>query len=65
MDYLIGALKQKDFRKPRFSYEEQRRCSEWLTTALRHKPFHRGRLSDAFLREVPSYDEFDGWADLS
>eukprot|EP00959_Pyramimonas_sp_CCMP1952_P058985 1231968-Pyramimonas_sp.AAC.1 len=27
--------------------------------------FHKGRLSDRFLREVPSYDECDGWAEPS
>eukprot|EP00959_Pyramimonas_sp_CCMP1952_P327453 6855158-Pyramimonas_sp.AAC.1 len=59
-----GVLKAEGIRKPRFSYEEQRYCSEWHTTALRHRLFHRGRLSDRFLREVPSNDEFDGWADL-
>eukprot|EP00959_Pyramimonas_sp_CCMP1952_P448005 9381003-Pyramimonas_sp.AAC.1 len=64
-DDLTGILKAEDIRRPRFTYEEQRQCSEWLTTALRHKPSHKGHLSDRFLREVPSFDEFDGWVELS
>eukprot|EP00959_Pyramimonas_sp_CCMP1952_P080918 1690186-Pyramimonas_sp.AAC.1 len=50
---------------PRLSHEEQRHCSEWLKTALRHKPFHSDHLSDRFLRAAPSIDEFDGRIELA
>eukprot|EP00959_Pyramimonas_sp_CCMP1952_P233912 4887928-Pyramimonas_sp.AAC.1 len=55
----------ENVRTPRFSYDKQRQISEWLATALRHEPFREGRLSDRFLRGVPSCDECDGWAELS
>eukprot|EP00959_Pyramimonas_sp_CCMP1952_P006533 136518-Pyramimonas_sp.AAC.1 len=45
--------------------EEQRCCSEWPTTATRHKPLHNNHLSDNFLRAVPSFNESDGWVELS
>ena len=35
--------------------------SEWLSTALRHKPFHDGSLSRRFCKAVWSFDEYDGW----
>eukprot|EP00959_Pyramimonas_sp_CCMP1952_P349366 7320085-Pyramimonas_sp.AAC.1 len=60
-DDLIGALNADNIKRPKLSPEGQRRCSEWLTTGLRHKPFHRNYLSDRFLRAVPPSDEFDGW----
>eukprot|EP00959_Pyramimonas_sp_CCMP1952_P071716 1497889-Pyramimonas_sp.AAC.1 len=53
-DFLSGILKAEGIRRPRFSYEEYRRCSEWLTTAFRHKLSHGSHLSDRFLREAPS-----------
>eukprot|EP00959_Pyramimonas_sp_CCMP1952_P242748 5074291-Pyramimonas_sp.AAC.2 len=37
-------------RQGPLNHEKQRQISEWLTTALRHRPFHKGRLSDRFLR---------------
>eukprot|EP00959_Pyramimonas_sp_CCMP1952_P002406 50012-Pyramimonas_sp.AAC.1 len=51
-DYSIGILRAEGIRRPSFSYEEQRHCSEWLATALRRKPLRRGHLSGRFLREV-------------
>eukprot|EP00959_Pyramimonas_sp_CCMP1952_P253950 5305406-Pyramimonas_sp.AAC.1 len=45
-DDLIGILDAENIKGPRLSREEQRHCSEWLTTALRHKPFHNNHLSD-------------------
>eukprot|EP00959_Pyramimonas_sp_CCMP1952_P268038 5604378-Pyramimonas_sp.AAC.2 len=49
---------------PNMTYQEQLCCSERLTTATRHKPFHYNQLS-RFLRAVPSIDESDGWVELS
>eukprot|EP00959_Pyramimonas_sp_CCMP1952_P381054 7984257-Pyramimonas_sp.AAC.1 len=43
---LMGALKADRVVGPDLIYEEQRCCSEWLTTALRHKPFHNNYLFD-------------------
>eukprot|EP00959_Pyramimonas_sp_CCMP1952_P435427 9117602-Pyramimonas_sp.AAC.1 len=47
------------------THEEQRCCSEWLTTATRHKPFHNDHLSDRLLRAAPSFRDSDGWVELS
>eukprot|EP00959_Pyramimonas_sp_CCMP1952_P076184 1591721-Pyramimonas_sp.AAC.1 len=61
----MGILEEDGVVGPDLVYEEQRCCSEWLTTATRHKPFHNNCSSDRFLRAVPSFDEFDGWVELS
>eukprot|EP00959_Pyramimonas_sp_CCMP1952_P369921 7747581-Pyramimonas_sp.AAC.1 len=61
----MGVLEADGVVGPKLTYEEQRCCSEWLATALRRKPFHNSHLSDMFLRAVPSFDEFDGWVELS
>eukprot|EP00959_Pyramimonas_sp_CCMP1952_P345229 7229779-Pyramimonas_sp.AAC.1 len=45
--------------------KDQRQCSEWLTTASRHKPFHRDDVSHRFTECVTSIDVFDGWVNLS
>eukprot|EP00959_Pyramimonas_sp_CCMP1952_P409211 8576078-Pyramimonas_sp.AAC.1 len=58
-EYLNHALAMDNIRRPKFEHGEQSEASEWLTTALRHKPFHRGHLSDIFIREATSYDEYD------
>eukprot|EP00959_Pyramimonas_sp_CCMP1952_P036774 769389-Pyramimonas_sp.AAC.1 len=63
-EYLEGVFISEYVHKPKFSCDKQRQISKWLTTAPRHKPFHKGKLSDRFLREAPSYDECDGWAEL-
>eukprot|EP00959_Pyramimonas_sp_CCMP1952_P002793 57607-Pyramimonas_sp.AAC.1 len=63
-EYLEHILRLEDVRKPKFKFDDQRKVSEWLTTALRHKPFHEGKLSDIFIRGVTSYDECDGCAEL-
>eukprot|EP00959_Pyramimonas_sp_CCMP1952_P304768 6378381-Pyramimonas_sp.AAC.1 len=55
-EYLENILRSENVDKPRFKYDDQRQVSEWLTTALRHKPFHRGQLSDMFIREVTTHD---------
>eukprot|EP00959_Pyramimonas_sp_CCMP1952_P251847 5262019-Pyramimonas_sp.AAC.1 len=44
---------------------EQRCCSELLTVATRHKPFHNDGLAYRFTGAVVSYDEFDGWVRLN
>eukprot|EP00959_Pyramimonas_sp_CCMP1952_P202692 4238699-Pyramimonas_sp.AAC.1 len=62
---LIGIFKADSVGGPTSTYEEQRCCSECLTTATRHKPFHNNCLSDWILRAVPSFDEFDGRVELS
>eukprot|EP00959_Pyramimonas_sp_CCMP1952_P031191 653808-Pyramimonas_sp.AAC.1 len=60
--YLTGILKDDGVVEPDLVYEEQRCCSERLTTAIHRKPLHNDYLSDKFLRAVPSFvDEFDGW----
>eukprot|EP00959_Pyramimonas_sp_CCMP1952_P447616 9372700-Pyramimonas_sp.AAC.2 len=38
-EYLESIIRSDNVRRPRFKYEDQRQVSEWLTTALRHKPF--------------------------
>eukprot|EP00959_Pyramimonas_sp_CCMP1952_P069212 1444545-Pyramimonas_sp.AAC.1 len=43
-EYFIGIFEAEGTRKPTFSHDQQRQISEWLTTALRHKAFHK-RLS--------------------
>eukprot|EP00959_Pyramimonas_sp_CCMP1952_P407214 8534400-Pyramimonas_sp.AAC.1 len=63
--YLAGILQADRVVGPDLACEEQRCCSEWLTTATRRKPFRTNYLSDEFLRAVPSFDEFDGWVELS
>eukprot|EP00959_Pyramimonas_sp_CCMP1952_P127031 2656864-Pyramimonas_sp.AAC.1 len=63
-EYLKSALVSEKLHRPRLDHRGKREISEWLTTALRHKPFHRGKLSDIFIREATSYDEYNGWADL-
>eukprot|EP00959_Pyramimonas_sp_CCMP1952_P174368 3644132-Pyramimonas_sp.AAC.1 len=60
----MGALKADIVVGPNLTYEEQR-CLEWPTTATRRKPFHNDNLSDMCLRAVQSFDEFDGWVELS
>ena len=40
------------------------RLSEWLSTALRHKPFFNGGLSQRFRNAVWSFDEYDGWVHI-
>eukprot|EP00959_Pyramimonas_sp_CCMP1952_P411119 8615149-Pyramimonas_sp.AAC.1 len=62
---MMGIFEADRVVGPNLTYEEQRFCSEWLTTATRHKPFHNNYLSDRILRAVPSFDEFDGWVELS
>eukprot|EP00959_Pyramimonas_sp_CCMP1952_P279542 5844614-Pyramimonas_sp.AAC.1 len=52
-------LRSENVRRPKLKYDDQLQVSEWLTTALRHKPSHRGHLSDRFIREVKTYDEYD------
>eukprot|EP00959_Pyramimonas_sp_CCMP1952_P369378 7736904-Pyramimonas_sp.AAC.1 len=64
-EYLKNVLVTEKLHIPRLDHREKREVSEWLTTALRQKPFHHGKLSDRFISEVTSYDEYDGWADLS
>eukprot|EP00959_Pyramimonas_sp_CCMP1952_P218311 4566195-Pyramimonas_sp.AAC.1 len=44
---------------------EQRECSEWLTTAIRRKPLHRNHRSDRFVTPDVSFDEYDGWVELT
>eukprot|EP00959_Pyramimonas_sp_CCMP1952_P431975 9046511-Pyramimonas_sp.AAC.1 len=62
MEHLENILRSESVRRPMFKFDDQRRISEWLTTALRRKPFRRGQLSDIFIREVATYDEYDGWS---
>eukprot|EP00959_Pyramimonas_sp_CCMP1952_P186276 3895276-Pyramimonas_sp.AAC.1 len=64
-EYLKNTLATENLRRPRSQHGEQSEVSEWLTTAPRHKPFHNGHLSDIFIRDVTSYDEYGGWADAS
>eukprot|EP00959_Pyramimonas_sp_CCMP1952_P390151 8176233-Pyramimonas_sp.AAC.1 len=61
----MGIFKAGNVVGPNLIHEEQRCCSEWLTTAIRRKPFRNGHLSHRFLRAVLSFDEFDGWMELS
>ena len=42
----------------------QAKLSEWLSTALRHKPFHDGGYSRRFCDCVRSFDEYDGWVEI-
>eukprot|EP00959_Pyramimonas_sp_CCMP1952_P203750 4260959-Pyramimonas_sp.AAC.1 len=63
-DNLDNILRSENVRRPKFKNDDQRQVSEWLTTA-RHKPLHNGNLSDRFIREVTTYGEYDGWAELS
>eukprot|EP00959_Pyramimonas_sp_CCMP1952_P268272 5609467-Pyramimonas_sp.AAC.1 len=67
--YLENALRSDNVRRPKFKHDDQRddqrQVSEWLTTALRREPFHRGHVSDMFSREVTTHGEYDGWAELS
>eukprot|EP00959_Pyramimonas_sp_CCMP1952_P180074 3765543-Pyramimonas_sp.AAC.1 len=43
MGSLAHILRSEDVNRPKFNHEDQRKVSEWPTTALRHKPFHRGQ----------------------
>eukprot|EP00959_Pyramimonas_sp_CCMP1952_P318231 6659215-Pyramimonas_sp.AAC.1 len=61
----MGALQADRVVGPDLTFEEQRCCSEWLTTATRHKPLRNNYIFDLFLRAAPSFDEFDGWAEIS
>eukprot|EP00959_Pyramimonas_sp_CCMP1952_P348764 7306708-Pyramimonas_sp.AAC.1 len=63
-EHLENIIRSENFHNPKFKFDDQRKISEWLTTALRHKPLHRGQLSDIFIREVTTYDEYDGWGEL-
>eukprot|EP00959_Pyramimonas_sp_CCMP1952_P406049 8509979-Pyramimonas_sp.AAC.1 len=59
-EHLENTPRSEHVNRPKFKHEDQRKVSEWLTTALRRMPFHRGQLSDIFIWEVTSYDEYDG-----
>eukprot|EP00959_Pyramimonas_sp_CCMP1952_P095757 2002034-Pyramimonas_sp.AAC.1 len=61
----MGMFKADDVAGPNLTHLGQRCCSEWLTTAIRHEPFHNDHLSDRFLQAVPFFHESDGWAGLS
>eukprot|EP00959_Pyramimonas_sp_CCMP1952_P105807 2212293-Pyramimonas_sp.AAC.1 len=45
--------------------QDKGECSEWLTTAARHKPFHRDQLPDGFVTTVTTCDEYGGWVELA
>ena len=38
--------------------------SEWLSTAIRHKPFFNSQLSTRYVKAVRSFDEYDGWVEI-
>eukprot|EP00959_Pyramimonas_sp_CCMP1952_P103945 2172823-Pyramimonas_sp.AAC.1 len=62
-EYLEHILRSEGVNKPESKFDDEHMASEWLTTALRHKPLHRGQVPDIFIREVASHDEYDGWAE--
>eukprot|EP00959_Pyramimonas_sp_CCMP1952_P371366 7776640-Pyramimonas_sp.AAC.1 len=63
-EHLECILRSENVRKSKFQYDDQCRVSEWLTTALRHKPFGICQLSDMIIWEVTTYDEHGGCAEL-
>ena len=63
-DELMDILRKANVSSRLPDTQTQTRISEWLSIALRHKPFHRGGVSQRFRDAVWSYDEYDGWVHI-
>eukprot|EP00959_Pyramimonas_sp_CCMP1952_P125111 2615626-Pyramimonas_sp.AAC.1 len=62
--YSKKVLRDEDTSTSLLHDHDKRECSEWLTTATRHKPSHHDKISDGFITTATSYDEYDGWVEL-
>eukprot|EP00959_Pyramimonas_sp_CCMP1952_P450913 9440779-Pyramimonas_sp.AAC.1 len=61
---LRGVFKETYVSTAKLDDPDNGFCSEWLTTATRHKPSYLDKLSDRFVTSVAPYDEYDGWVEL-
>ena len=63
--YLDRKITERNARFQRPSQDVLVRISEYCCTALRHKPFYQGDWSRRYLRQIVSFDQHDGWAEIT